>query len=138
MGYPGYGVPERLMLLMRSMASLATKSSLTDGERNFARQSFGAHYAMLTEGNPQIVALKVDPMAPPIIDSRFGSGLLGEISDPDEALFVVQYLDQYPGNIAVADSIGPDYITHFAQTPLDTDKLRASVSSEPGWAVSII
>lgn len=134
----GYGVPERLMLLMRGMASLAVKTSLTDNERDFAAHSLEEHRQALTENNPAIVGLRVDPLAPSVANSRLGRFSLDKVSDAETALDIARYVDgSYASNIPVQSEIAPEYITIFGRTPIDAARAMQGVDTEPSWTASI-
>jgi hypothetical protein len=134
-----YGIPERLMLLMRDLATLATKESLTNDEREFAHQALKKHVADMTSGNPSIVALKIDPLAPSVVNSRLGSKPLHQVTDEEFALEVVEYADgAYPNNIAIEGAIEPIYITTFGQAPTTSvQSSLASIYGEATWAAAI-
>jgi hypothetical protein len=137
-GSLAYGVPERLMLLMRGMASLALKASLTDGERQFAAAALEGHRQALTENNPAIVGLCVDPLAPSVANSRFGTLDLDSVPDAETALDIARYVDDVDvNNIAVQGRISPEYITEFGRTPIDAERALQGVYAEAGWAASI-
>lgn len=134
----GYGIPERLVLLMRGMAALAAKNSLTEVERTFATQSLEGHRAALAEGEPAIVALQIDPLAPSVVNNRFSGQALHEIHDEAAALAAVQYVDgPYGNNIPVQDTIEPDFITVFDQKPITAERAIQTVYAESGWTASI-
>jgi hypothetical protein len=136
-GSLGYGIPERLMLLMRGMNTLATKSSLTDGERGFAAKAYDEHLRALKAGEPSIVALEVNPLAPDVVNNRLGRMALYRIGDSETALLAVSGDTYYGNNIAIDGAIAPEHISVFGQRPLDTTVLEQRVSAEASWASSI-
>ncbi|HSX07277.1 MAG TPA: hypothetical protein VLG11_00070 [Candidatus Saccharimonadales bacterium] len=134
----GYGIPERLVFLMRGMAALATKSSLTEAERNFAARALEGHRTALTEGEPAIVALQVDPLAPGVVNNRLGNVPLDGIHDETLALDAVRYVDgPYGNNIPIQSAIEPGFITVFDQKPITAERAMQTVNAEPGWAAAI-
>ena len=133
-----YGVPERLLVLMRSMAALATKENLTDGERNFAAAALEEHRQALSAGDPAIVALEVNPLAPEIVNHRLGHPELDEIRDPEIAVETMRYVDgNYSSNIGVAGAIEPEFISEFGRTPFDPATTLSSINTVPSWVASI-
>lgn len=138
-GHVGYGMPERLVFLMRGLRTLATKQSLTVEERYFAAQAFDKHLETLSKGVPSIVAIEVDPLAPSVLNNRLGRIALEKVQDLDTALEIARYVDRpYSNNIPIANTIGPEFITVFGETPpLDIADALHSVYTEPGWAASI-
>lgn len=135
----GYGVPERLMLLMRSMTALSTKHSLTEEERDFARQSFDGHRRSLTEVGSTIVGLEIDPIAPAILHVRLGRVMLNAIPDIDIARDVVRYLDgPYSNNIPISGQVDPGFIQEIGRAPLNPGLVAAITRNEAGWTQQIV
>lgn len=134
----GYGIPERLMLLMRGMASLAVKTSLTDGERQFAARALEEHRQALTENSPAIVGLQIDPLAPSVANSRLGTFNLDKVPDAETALDVARYVDgAYANNIPIQDTIGPEQITIFGRIGISPERAMQGIHVEPSWTESI-
>lgn len=73
------------MLLMRGMNTLAGKESLSVAERVFAAQALAGHIQSLTQNDPAITVLEVDPLAPSLVNSRLGVHHLEEVQDAETA-----------------------------------------------------
>jgi hypothetical protein len=136
--YVTYGIPERLTFLMRGLSTLATKSSLTDGERNFAAQSLEEHRVALTENNPALITLEIDPLAPGIMNSRLGGVALQTYPDEAAATAAIEYIDGGDrNNIAVQEEIEPSFIRVYSRLPIDPERAMLGVDDQAGWASSI-
>jgi hypothetical protein len=138
-GYLSYGVPERLVFLMRGMKALAAKTSLSSGERDFAAHALEEHREALTADEPSIVALEINPLSPSVVNNRLGRMALDKVSDMETALQVARYVDgSYANNIPIREGdIDPEFITVFGETPFDPESALVGVDAEPGWAFSI-
>jgi len=134
-----YSVPERLTLLMRSMAALANKTSLTEAERAYAARSFAEHKAALTEGNPRSITLQVNPLAPSAVNSRLAPHNLAEVTNEEDATSLVHYVDgNYQNNISVREPIEPAHIQVAQEIPLThTALLSITKNVELGWTRDI-
>lgn len=128
-----YGVPERLMLLMRGLAALATKTSLSDHERRQAALMLDEHRTALSENNPRSVMLEINPLAPAAIHARLSRHDLALITNEADALLLVEYCDGNDrNNIALGELVEPAFIHVSRQTPLDPTLLQ-SVDRAPDW-----
>ncbi len=138
MAAPGYGVPERLMLLMRGLHTLRNKTAITYEERAYAEAAFDQHYDILTRPDQTITALRIDPLAPSVVNARLGSFYLSQVADEEDALLVAHYVDgSYGNNIAVSEPIEPSCITVHASTPLTHEVALRGVYAEPQWTTSL-
>lgn len=138
MARPDYGVPERLMLLMRSLQALREKQTLTPDERAYAGNAFGIHLELLTREDQTISALQISPMAPSVVNGRFGRIDLSRVQDPEMAELAMEYLDgSYENNIGISEPIDPNFIREHAHTSLTEDYATRGIYTEPGWTSHI-
>ncbi len=136
---PDYGVPERLMLLMRGMYALRNKTALSPQEKDYAATAFDEHNARLTDDRQTITALAVDPMAPGVLNSRFQNIDISRVSEPETAMHIAEYIDgPYPHNIAVDFPIEPAYISVHDAVPLYPDFVLQGVVTEASWTRCIV
>jgi hypothetical protein len=135
--YEAYGVPERLVYLMRGLHTLGDKQSLTSDERAYARAAFDQHYQRLTEGEPTITAINVDPFAPAVLNSRLGGIALDTFQDEEEARWFMEEPDRYSANIPLTDAVEPQHLEVYGTCPLPTDQVLDRVTQPANWASSI-
>lgn len=114
-----YGIPERIMLLMRGMSDLRTKQALTQEERAIAAYIYDEQLERLTTGSPTIDIYAVDPIMPAILNARY-SGL--RLDQPLDEYFV-QLIAGKPdalryGGLEINEPISPEYMTLHRQIPV--------------------
>ena len=132
--YVGYGVPERIIFLMRSMHALSRAGRVVVDDREFAASTFDRYRQWLTEGDARLIAYKVNPLAPAVLNARLGQWDL-EGADLSAALHVARHPDgAWGSNIHVPEPIGAQYLSKTAQTPFtEEDLIRRGVQSKTGW-----
>jgi|SRR5688572_20318596 len=134
-GFASYGIPERLMFLARGLYSLSRKESLTVAECDFAAEALQGHVRGLTENDPAIVDLEIDPLAPSLANNRLGAFALERIDDAEAAEFLAERVDgNYSKNIPIKATIEPAFISIHRTTPITPERATAGIYSNAGWA----
>ncbi|HSW74403.1 MAG TPA: hypothetical protein VLG16_00890 [Candidatus Saccharimonadales bacterium] len=130
-----YGIPERFMLLMRSLYTIANKQGFEQADRDTAQKAYDEHAAILTAPGQTIATLKVDPMAPNIVNTQLGNWNLDSLTSTEQAEMLVRHvrsINYY--NIEIPGIIEPEYISEHNREMLTVEQAFLGIETEAGWA----